>query len=121
MITSVYSASDSISTKPRSSANRIASAAPGLRAMPSAAEATALACARPQRPLAMAIPKPALMGTHWPLAVGLPGVPAVCANAMVAARSIRATPKHIFFDILVLLRNRPQEVVPVILVQPGSH
>src|SRR5262245_26878624 len=47
MITSVYSASDSISTRPSSSANRIAAEAPGLRAIASADAATALACASP--------------------------------------------------------------------------
>jgi len=34
--------------------------------MPSAADATALACARPQRPEAIAMEKPALIGTQWP-------------------------------------------------------
>src|ERR1035438_10669379 len=68
--------------RPISMANWMALAAPGLRAMPSTALAIALPCARPQRLDAIAIEKPALIGTQWPCAVGLPGV---CANSPVLA------------------------------------
>ncbi len=44
-IANVYSAMDSISTSAKINANRIAAAAPGLRARPSQAAAVALACA----------------------------------------------------------------------------
>src|SRR5207249_1063994 len=64
IMTRVYNARDSISTSPSSKANRIAADAPGLRAMASAEEATALACASPQRPEAMAMAKPDVMATH---------------------------------------------------------
>src|SRR3954464_1822362 len=64
MITRVYNARDSMSTSPSSKANRMAADAPGLRAMASAEAATALACARPQRPEAMAMAKPDVMATH---------------------------------------------------------
>src|SRR2546425_8593656 len=42
----------------------MAAEAPGLRAMPSAAAATALAWARPQSPEAIAMAKPDVMATH---------------------------------------------------------
>src|SRR5579871_2448731 len=61
MITNVYNASDSISAKPRIRAKRIASLAPGLRAMPSQAAAVALACANPQTAEAIAMENPAAM------------------------------------------------------------
>src|SRR5581483_2843858 len=79
IITSVYRASDSISTRPSSSANRIAAAAPGFRAMPSAAAATALACARPHTAEAMAIEKPEVIATQF-----VPPPAGPCANIGLA-------------------------------------
>src|SRR5882672_6274836 len=64
MMTSVQSASDSISTRPNNRAKRMAAAAPGLRPIPSAAAAVALACANPQPAEATAIEKPAVMATQ---------------------------------------------------------
>src|SRR5262245_28217714 len=87
--------------------------------MPSAADATAFACANPQRPEAIAIEKPALTGTQYhPCRWS----GAVCAYTEVVSNSISATTKKNFFVIFgTLLKNRSQEVVPVILLQPGSH
>src|SRR5579884_998732 len=65
IITSVYSASDSINANPRIKAKRMAAAAAGLRAMPSAAAAVARACPSPHRPEAIAMAKPAVITTHW--------------------------------------------------------
>jgi len=59
-----YSASDSISTRARMSENRIAGAAPGLRARPSQAAEQALAWAMPQKAEAIAIAKPEVMAIH---------------------------------------------------------
>src|SRR5689334_8303760 len=69
--------------------------------MPSAAEATAFACASPQRPEAIAIEKPALIGTQCPLAVGLPDVPAVWANARALNTSSSVIRKNNFLVILL--------------------
>ena len=66
----------------------------------------------------MAIEKPALIGTQCPPGVLLAGV---CAIAAVLTSSISASRKKNFFVIFSLLKNRSQEVVPVILLQPGSH
>src|ERR1035438_6743149 len=99
----------------------MAADAPGLRAIPSAAAATALACASPHMPEAIAMEKPAVIATQCPLAVWLPGVWPNSGHAIIST-AIRNSIFHIiFFVIRTLLRNRPQEVVPVILVQPGSR
>src|ERR1017187_3484877 len=95
--------------RPISMANWFALAAPGLRAMPSTALAIALPCARPQRLDAIAIEKPALIGTQWPCTVLLPGV---CANSPVLANIRIASTKSIFFVIRFSLDESLQEVVP---------
>src|ERR1035438_986721 len=95
--------------KPISMANWMALAAPGLRAMPSTALAIALPCARPQRLDAMAIEKPALIGTQWPCAVGLPGV---CANSPVLANRMIASTNSVLFVIRFSFDESLQEVVP---------
>src|SRR5580692_10888287 len=64
IISSTYSASDSINANPISIANWIALAAPGFRAMPSTAAAMALPCANAQRLDPIAIAKAALMPIH---------------------------------------------------------
>ena len=56
--------SDSMSTRPRISAPRISPDAPGLRAMPSTADDTALPCASAPKAAAMASAKPAVMNSH---------------------------------------------------------
>src|ERR1017187_1711329 len=82
--------------RPISMANWMALAAPGLRAMPSTALAIALPCARPHRLDAIAIEKPALIGTQWPCTVLLPGV---CANSPVLANIRIASTNSVFFVI----------------------
>src|ERR1035441_6908027 len=79
-------------------------AAPGLRAMPSAAAATALAWASPHIPEAIAMEKPALMATQCPLAVGLLGV---WPNNIGLASSSSATSNIIFFDIIDSPKKSP--------------
>src|SRR5512143_2130744 len=101
MMTRVYSASDSISTKPRINAKRMAAVAPGLRAMASAAPATAFACPRPQRPLAMAMEKPEEMATQLVAGAGVP--PWVWAKIGMAKHRIASARKNVLRVILVSL------------------
>src|SRR3954464_7896607 len=103
MMTSVYSASDSISTRPSSNVPRMTAAAPGLRAIASAAEATALPCASAQRPEAMAIEKPDVRVNPVPSA----------ANVGAAKTNSASTIMKILAFIVFLLQvNSLQEVVP---------
>src|ERR1039457_4142427 len=76
-MTSVYRASDSMSTRPRISAPRMAATAPGFRAIASAADAVALPCPRPHRPDAIAIANPP--------SAGFQAVPMETAAALSAA------------------------------------
>src|ERR1039458_3030945 len=87
----------------------MALAAPGLRAMPSTALATALACPKPQRPEAIAIPKAALMATQCPPAKGWSRVWADRADAAI---SMIATANNNFFVIRFSFDKSLQEVVP---------
>src|ERR1700681_838774 len=100
MITRVYSARDSISTRPSSRANRIAGDAPGLRAIASADEATALAWASPHSPDAMAMEKRDVIATHFPPS-SAPAV--VWANIGLAKTNKASASKNSFGFIVVLL------------------
>src|SRR5436190_13969300 len=96
----------------------MAAEAPGLRAIASAEAATALACARPQRPEAIAMAKPDVMATHFLAS----SAPLVCANIGLANTNRASAIRYVLiFTRVAPLINSPQEVVPVILLQPGSH
>jgi len=105
--TSVYSASDSIRTRPSSSAKRIAAVAPGLRAIASAAPDTALACPNPHRPEAIAMPIQAETTGQFVAA------PPSCANIGLANtnNAIASKNSFAFIGVLLLQINSPQEVV----------
>ena len=60
----VYSAIDSISTRPRINAKRMAASAPGFRAKPSQAWAVAIPCPIAPPAEAIAIEKPAAIATQ---------------------------------------------------------
>src|ERR1035438_9004870 len=79
-------------------------AAPGLRAIPSAAAATALACASPHRPEAIAMENPAAMEVHWAWAwaIALVSAGTACAKIMGLA-IINSASIHITFFLVILL------------------
>jgi len=104
MIRNVNSASDSINASPKIRNVKIPGRAPGLRANASVAEAVARPCPIPQRPAAIAIPRPAASGTHW-----LVGPVAACAKAgdanSTAARDINTN--FIVLIVLYILLHAP--------------
>src|SRR5215831_6574335 len=111
MIANVYRASDSISTRPRISANWIPGRAAGLRASDSVAEATALPWASPQTAEAIAMENPAVMATQL-----VSAVPPPCAKAgMAKQRAERAMKIRLSVRmVLLLLSICRQEVVDAV-------
>src|SRR3954469_14247684 len=75
--------SDSIRTRPRMSAPRTSPAAPGFRAIASAAALTALPCPSAASPAARPSEKPAVMIDHLAISRLIDSVPAPCANSGV--------------------------------------
>src|SRR5579863_2551399 len=99
MIARVYSASDSISTRPRISANWIPGRAAGLRASDSVAEATAFPWASPHTADAIAIENPAVIATQLASLI-----PPPCAKAGIAKqRADRAMKIRLSVRIVLLL------------------
>src|SRR5260370_31666892 len=101
MMANVYRARDSIRISPSSRANRIAAVAPGLRAMASAEEATALACARPHSPEAMAVEKPDVMATH--LLTSSAPLASAAKIGLAKNNSASATRNSFVFIVMLLL------------------
>src|SRR5262249_27126864 len=101
LTTRVYRASDSISTNPSRRAKRITAEAPGFRAMASAAPATALPCARPHRPDAIAIEIAEATGTQWALGFAAAPVAGAWANIIVLASRKSASSIIIRFVIVL--------------------
>src|SRR5438105_11843290 len=94
--------------------------ADGFRANPSAAAAVARACANPQTADAIAIEKPAVIATQFGPAAAVPP----WANAGTAKNNAAKVMNTYFIArniVALLLRNRRQWVVDVILVQTPSR
>src|SRR5205823_14601375 len=103
MMANVYRARDSIRISPSSRANRIAAEAPGLRAIASAEEATALACARPHSPEAIAMEKPDVMATHFLTS----SAPDVWAKIGLAKTNSASSRNSFVFIVMLLLYDSP--------------
>src|SRR5580700_9629196 len=102
-MTSVYSARDSISTRPKISAKRMPAWAPGLRAEASQAEAASFPWPRPQRPDARPMARYAAGRCQSPLP---PPEAGVCAKIGLASAIARpAAYINLRFIQLLLVRN----------------
>src|SRR5208283_3972554 len=89
----------------------MAGRAAGLRAMASQAAAPTLPCPRPAKPAAMAMPKPAAIGTRLTGAGAVP--PCAYAGMVIIMMASSAKITIVSFRIFFLLMNRCQWVVDV--------
>src|SRR5581483_9103951 len=99
----------SMNTRPRMSANRIPPAAPGLRAIASAAPETALPCPMPQSPPAM--PNPSIPPRNLISPGAMPDPPGACANIGQATSRNSATRSSVFL-LTIRVYSLSYEIAP---------